>query len=298
MRFVLPALCLASLALASSASRSASAARRSTTTRPGSRRRRIRRARQKHLTVPTRRAIPRCAAAGNAEPGEIEYGVGVRLRSVWIPQWGARPLRRPRGGRRAELRARRRSDPPPRHDRAPARVRVRAHQHRPGCVDQPQRRCREGERSDYVLGPDERTGSGKQFGWFTMEFTFLNHAEINRWAVGALRRRPRSGGPDRRARHYNIICGPGATTPCPSRAASAAVPGHRELQRGHRDAGEVRPRHAVFPVVNAILGLQFRPSDRVTIQPRGRDPHAAVLRDLVVDVLLIERGARARRGDF
>jgi len=139
---------------------------------------------------------------------EIEYGVGVRLRSVWIPQWVLDRFVAHAGAARRTT-ARRRSDPPPRHDRAPARFEFEHINIGQGVLINRNDDVAKGNEADYVLGPDERTGSGKQFGWFTMEFTFLNHAEINRWLSvrygGGLGLGVLIGELD----HYNIICGPG-----------------------------------------------------------------------------------------
>jgi hypothetical protein len=125
-----------------------------------------------------------------------------------------------------------------------------------------------GDEADYVLGPD---ASGHQFGWFTMEFTFLNHAEITKTlsvryggglGIGIL-----IGEID----HYNIICH-GATNASPE---PGCVPPRFNGNGTYSDptpGSEVQVAYGlppVFPVVNAIIGLQFKPTEQVTINLEG-----------------------------
>jgi hypothetical protein len=127
-----------------------------------------------------------------------------------------------------------------------------------------------GDEADYVLGPDSSTGSGNQFGWFTLEFSFFNHAEILPWlsfrygaglGLGVL-----IGEVD----HYNIICAPGTTNANP---VPGCVP-DRFLGTGKYSEGrETQVKYdlgtPVFPVVNAILGVQFKPTPNTTINLEG-----------------------------
>ncbi len=127
-----------------------------------------------------------------------------------------------------------------------------------------------GDEADYVLGPDSSTGSGNQFGWFTMEFSFFNHAEITPWlsfrygaglGIGVL-----IGEID----HYNIVCAPGATNTSPE---PGCVPPRFQGTGMYTEGQETLVKYdlgtPVFPVVNAILGLQFKPTDHTTINLEG-----------------------------
>jgi len=127
---------------------------------------------------------------------------------------------------------------------------------------------------DYVLSPDQ---SGNQFGWFTLEFTFINHAVINKYLAfrygGGVGLGIITGELD----HYNIHCGPGATNSMPEPACtpprfdptSTAVytdPSGVPLTSEQKYAYSMPP---VFPVVNALIGLQIRPADKVVINIEG-----------------------------
>lgn len=124
-----------------------------------------------------------------------------------------------------------------------------------------------GDEADYILSPKS---SGQQLGWVTIEFTFLNHAEIGKhFAVrygGGIGLGVVLGELD----HYNVICvnatnaapEPGCTPPRFSgNAMYSADPG-----------GETAVAYSlppVFPVVNAILGLEIKPNDHMTINLEG-----------------------------
>lgn len=116
------------------------------------------------------------------------------------------------------------------------------------------------EGADYVLSP-EHAPDETNFGWFTIEFTFLNHAKLNKYlalrygggaGIGIM-----TGG----VYHYDIVaCGAGATNdnvaPCkPMQAGGPALA-----------TGPVKyDLPPVFPVVNAIIGLQIKPTDKAVI---------------------------------
>jgi len=122
-----------------------------------------------------------------------------------------------------------------------------------------------GDEADYVLSP---ASSGNQLGWFTVEFTFLNHAEINRVlsvrygggiGVGIL-----IGELD----HYNIVC-MGATNSAPE---PGCVPPRFNGNGAYSEGAATVVRYdlpPVFPVVNAILGLQIKPTEKMTINIEG-----------------------------
>lgn len=215
---------------------------------------------------------PRCPASGTGAVvgDEVEYGVGVRLRSVWIPRsvlelfvtraaGGAHnyglgvDLTRRRGSTELQLG----------FEFEHVNVGQGVWINKGDDVSM-------GDEADYVLGPDSSTGSGNQFGWFTMEFSFFNHAEIAPWlsfrygaglGIGVL-----IGEID----HYNIICGPGATNAQPS---PGCVPPRFNGTGMYTEGQETLVKYdlgtPVFPVVNAILGLQFKPTDHTTINLEG-----------------------------
>jgi hypothetical protein len=269
MRFVLPAMCLASTLLASIATRSASAgpaldddkAKKPPATNASA---------TELPDCASSPGDPACAAAASADLGEVEYGVGVRLRSVWIPKSVLQLfVTRAAGGAQnygigVDL-TRRRGTTELQLGFEFEHVNISQ-----GVWINRNDDVAKGDEADYVLSPDDSTGSGKNFGWFTMEFTFLNHAEITRWLAlrygGGLGLGVLIGEID----HYNILCGPGASNAMPE---PGCVPPRFQGTGSYSEGRETLVKYdlgtPVFPVVNAILGLQFRASDRVTINLEG-----------------------------
>jgi hypothetical protein len=124
-----------------------------------------------------------------------------------------------------------------------------------------------GDEIDYVLSPEH---SHHQLGWFTVEFTFLNHAEINKVISvrygGGIGLGIVTGELD----HYNIICAPGATNANPEPGCIPPRfngPGMYSENNVETQVSYSLP--PVFPVVNAILGLQIKPTDKLTINIEG-----------------------------
>jgi hypothetical protein len=196
----------------------------------------------------------------------VEYGVGIRARSVWVPKailelfvdraaGGAQnygfgvDLTRRRGTTELQL--------------GFEYERVNVGQ---GVWINRGDNVAAGDEADFVLGPD---ASGHQLSWFTVEFTFLNHAEINKtFAVrygGGLGLGIVLGELD----HYNIICAAGTTNEGPE---PGCVPPRFGGQGTYSEGSEVQVAYnlpPVFPVVNAIVGLQIRPTENVTINVEG-----------------------------
>lgn len=209
---------------------------------------------------------PRCRVPGAAgKDDEVDFGVGVRLRSVWVPRsvlelfvmraaGGAHDygigvdLTRRRGSTELQL--------------GFEYEHINVGQ---GVWINKGDDVAAGDEADYVLGPD---ASGHPFGWFTIEFSFLNHAEITRrfavrygagLGIGIL-----TGELD----HYNIICN-GATNAAPE---PGCVPSRFNGAGAYTEGQETVVAYdlpPVFPVVNAILGLEIRPTDKLTINLEG-----------------------------
>jgi hypothetical protein len=118
-----------------------------------------------------------------------------------------------------------------------------------------------GDEADYIISAEH---AGKSLGWFTIEFTFLNHAPITkniavRYGGGA-----GIGIITGELQHYDVICNgatngnpePGCVPPAYSGTGAATGP----------VAYDFPP---IFPVVNAILGLQIKPTAKSTINIEG-----------------------------
>jgi hypothetical protein len=211
-------------------------------------------------------------AVVTAAPGEepVEYGVGIRLRHVFLPKSvlelfvtraadgasnngiGVDLIRR-RGNLELQLGFEYE------HVNVGQGVWIQSNQTVP--QDDP----------DFVLSPES---SGHQLGWFTIEFTFLNHAVINKYVSvrygGGLGLGILSGELD----HYNIRCAGGASNANPE---PACVPSRFGGTGQYTDdngniIGEMAFKYSlppVFPVVNAILGIQIKPTDKVTVNIEG-----------------------------
>ncbi len=125
-----------------------------------------------------------------------------------------------------------------------------------------------GDEADYVLSPDHSGSNG--LGWYTLEFTFINHVPIADWVsfrygggagLGIL-----TGG----LYHYNVICN-GATNSTPE---PGCVPTTFNGTGSDSDAhGFGQPVKydlpPVFPVINGIISFQFKPTQKMTINVEG-----------------------------
>ncbi len=199
---------------------------------------------------------------------EVEFGVGVRLRSVWLPRSVLELFlsRAADGAQNYGIGV----DLTRRHGATELQLGFEYEHVNVGQGVWINRGddVAKGNEADYVLGPDSRTGSGHQFGWFTIEFTFLNHAELTPWLSlrygGGLGLGILVGELD----HYNILCN-GATNATPE---PGCVPERFGGAGTYVDGGSTPSAYdlpPVFPVVNAIVGLQFKPSDKLTINLEG-----------------------------
>ena len=117
-----------------------------------------------------------------------------------------------------------------------------------------------GDEADYILGADR---AGESLSWFTVEFTFMNHAPINEklafrygggagigFVLGSLQK-------------YDVLC-VGATNDTPEPGCRPQqVNGGNGIDTDGAPADYDLP--PVFPVVNAIIGLQIRPVPKAVI---------------------------------
>jgi hypothetical protein len=195
----------------------------------------------------------------------VEYGVGVRLRSVWLPKALLELfVERAAGGAQnfgfgVDL-TRRRGTTELQLGFEWERVNVGQ-----GVWINKGDNVSAGDEADFVLSPD---ASGNQLSWFTVEFTFINHAEINKYFAfrygGGLGLGIILGELD----HYNIICN-NATNSAPE---PGCVPDRFGGQGMYSEGTQTQVAYdlpPVFPVVNAILGLEVKPTENTTINIEG-----------------------------
>lgn len=122
-----------------------------------------------------------------------------------------------------------------------------------------------GDEADYVLSPKHAQG-GDQLGWFTIEFTFLNHAVINKYLAVRYGGGAGLGIITGSLQHYNVIC-TGATNNSPEPGCVPTQFGGTGVDSDAR--GFQQPVKydlpPVFPVINGIIGLQIKPTEKAVI---------------------------------
>jgi hypothetical protein len=210
---------------------------------------------------------PAAGATQTSTETPVEYGVGVRLRNVRAPK-GLLELfleSAPGGvnsvGFGVEL-VRRRGDLELQLGFEYERI-----QPAEGVWIQSNTNVAAGDEADYVLSP--KHNNNKRLGWLTFEFTFLNHTEITknfaiRYGGGA-----GVGIVTGELGRYNVICNgatnetpePGCVPPELGGTATLSPEGDMMIQKY-----DLPP---VFPVVNAIVGLQIRPFGGAVINIEG-----------------------------
>jgi hypothetical protein len=207
------------------------------------------------------------AIAASAEK-EVEYGVGVRLRNVRAPKgmlelfvesapggvsnfgFGVDLVRR-RGNLELQLGFEYEHIEPTE-----------------GVWIESNSNVANGDEADYILSPDHNNNKG--LGWFTIEFTFLNHAPISknfaiRYGGGA-----GLGIVTGELARYDVLCAPGTTNDNPDPGCKPAQFGGTGLPGGDQPGMIVKYKlPPVFPVVNAILGVQIRPMPKMAINIEG-----------------------------
>ena len=196
---------------------------------------------------------------------DVEYGVGLRLRNVRIPQaelelfmehtpggtsnvgFGIDLIRR-RGNVEVQLGFEFEHIQPPE-----------------GVYIESGKNVAQGDAADYILGPGRADSS---LGWFTIEFTFLNHSQITknlslRYGGGA-----GLGIVTGSLQRIDMLCN-GATNSMPEPGCvppalggtGTPAPDDPGPAPGSKVKYDLPP---VFPVVNAIIGLQYRPTPKIT----------------------------------
>ncbi len=128
---------------------------------------------------------------------------------------------------------------------------------------------------DYFLSPSE---SGKNFGWFTIDFNFLHHAEINKYVAFRYGAGLGIGIITGEIDIYRETCAAGATvsSPAPGCNPSDSFGSHQGQSGGAMpfqgstwQAVKKDGIPPVFPVLDLIVGFQFRPFDKMTINIEG-----------------------------
>jgi hypothetical protein len=210
------------------------------------------------------------AATATVTDGDVEYGVGIRLRNVRVPAAILELfLERAAGGASnfgygLELTRR----------RGTVEIQLGVEfEHltvgegvwinRDEPVDQ-------GYEADFVLAPEHAPNSSA-LGWFTIEFSFFNHAVINKHFAVRYGGGAGLGIITGDLYRYNVVC-VGATNNNPEPGCRPGYNGFNGNAMPSPDGGAVAEKYSlppVFPVVNAIVGLQIKPVDKMVINIEG-----------------------------
>jgi hypothetical protein len=124
---------------------------------------------------------------------------------------------------------------------------------------------------DYILSPAE---SGANFGWFTIDFTFFHHAPINKYVSFRYGAGLGLGIITGSLYHFSVFCANGSTN---NNVDPGCIPDTSQLHGTGSDAANDNGAFnkiaynmpPVFPVVNAIVGFQFKPTDKIVIDIEG-----------------------------
>jgi hypothetical protein len=117
-----------------------------------------------------------------------------------------------------------------------------------------------GDEADYVLGPDR----GSNLGWLTLEFTFFNHVPINKHIAFRYGFGGGIGIITGNLKRIDVLCN-GATN---SNVEPGCVPPAfggtaTETQGGTPQNYDLKT--PIFPVINMIAGLQWKPVPKATV---------------------------------
>jgi len=212
---------------------------------------------------------------GNEKPDEIEYGVGVRLRNVLVPKGLLELFLAKAGGGASNVGIG--GEIIRRHGNTELQLGFEYEKISVGSgVWIQSNKPVPANEADYVLGSKD----GSNLGWFTLEFTFVNHAVINKWVSFRYGGGAGIGIMTGNLKHYNVVCSATATNSNPDPGCipmgrtdligPSGQPGQGTDSDGHNFQQPVNySLPPVFPVVNAIIGFQFKPAEHVTINLEG-----------------------------
>lgn len=226
---------------------------------------------------PERTTDPTVAPDTTKPSDKIEWGADIRLRSVWVPQgiinlfversaggiqgfgWGFDAVRR-HGNSELQIGFE--------HENLPPAQGVWINKGDNVGGNPP-------DNADYILSPDNAPG-GSTLGWYTFEFTFINHVPINKYLDFRYGGGAGLGIISGDLYRWDVACGPGATNANPE---PGCIPGDKIATgtgttssdgNGTREDTPVKYNlPPVFPVVNAIIGVRIKPTPKSVINIEG-----------------------------
>lgn len=115
------------------------------------------------------------------------------------------------------------------------------------------------DEADYILSPEE---SGEHLGWLTVEFTYFHHTPLTKQIALRFGGGLGIGIVTGELQKLDVQCAPGSSNDNPTPGClPSRYPGGMGAERGPTPY-DLPP---VFPVINAIAGVQFRPTDAITV---------------------------------
>jgi hypothetical protein len=222
-------------------------------------------------------ATPKPTTEATARPDspeladQVEYGVDVRLRQVFLPasvlglfvEKGAGGASN--GGIGVDL-VRRRGDVELQLGFEYEHINVKE-----GVYINKGDDVAKGDTIDYILSPDGHGDSN--FGWFTLEFTFLSHHAFNKYVALRYGGGAGIGFLTGSVKRWDTMCGAGATNTNTTACLPQQLGGQGITVQDNSGAPETAPvaynLPFAFPVINAILGVQIRPTPKAVINIEG-----------------------------
>jgi hypothetical protein len=214
---------------------------------------------------PNTETDPEAAPTGTA----VEYGVGIRVRGIFIPK-AELELFVERAGNNGSKTLGLGLEFTRRRGNLELQLGIEFEGFNPGSGVwiESGKNVASGDPADVV---PPRGNQPEPLGWVTFEFTFLNHAPITknlsvRYGGGAGIGIIRGS-----LQHYNVVCN-NATNQSPEPGCLPPnTPPFVGGMASFQDGGALEKYNLppVFPVVNAIIGLQFKPTEKMTINLEG-----------------------------
>ena len=218
-------------------------------------------------TSPAASADPTAGMPGGPEPETpVEYGIGVRLRSVHVPKSILELFVDRAAGGASEVGfgvdlVRRRGTVELQLGFEFERLQVGQ-----GVWINKGENVGAGDEADYIVSP-ERARDGDKLGWFTIEFTFLNHAVINKYLSVRYGGGAGIGIITGSLQRFDVIC-VGATNANPEPGCVPTIFGGNGQDSNGANFGNGPVKYdlpPVFPVINGIIGLQIKPTEKAVI---------------------------------
>ena len=198
----------------------------------------------------------------------VQYGVGIRLRGIFVPR-GEIELFVTRAGDNSSNTLGYGLEFTRRRGNVELQIGLEFEGFNPGkgVWIEKTNNVANGDAADVVV---DRSAQPKPLGWITFEFTFLHHTPLTK----NLALRYGGGGGlgiiTGELRHYDIVCAAGATNDNPKPGCEPPVPPFNGT--GTFENSEVLRKYKlppVFPVINGIIGLQIKPTEKLTINVEG-----------------------------